>query len=152
MDYWLFQGNPDCYRVLDAIRDFDTLEWRVTRLGKEMQPGDGVTVWVSGKAAGIYALAELTTVPRHVDRFVDGSYWKSAALTFRPQDQPHAQIRLTAKLLDSPLLREDLKLDPVLKDLLVLKAPNSINFRVTEGQWERIQELRGAPYVAARAG
>lgn len=149
--HWLFQGNPKYYRVFDAIRDFDTLEWRVTELGKEMQPGDGVAIWVSGKAGGIYAMAELTTPPRHVEHFADEAYWDRAALTFLPQDQPHAELRFTAKLLDRPLLRRDLKLHPLLNSHLVLRMPNSTNFRVTEEQWQRIQELR-AEQTENRAG
>ena len=151
MAYWLFQGNPKYYRIFDATRDFNMLEWRVTRHGKEMQRGDGVAIWVSGKAAGIYALAELATTPRHVEHFADEAYWNHTALTFRPQDQPHAELRFTAKLLDRPLLRGDLKLDPLLNSHLVLRVPNSTNFRVTGEQWQRIQELR-ADQTENRAG
>lgn len=63
MSYWLFQGNPKSYRVLDGIRDFDELYWQVTRYTKELQPGDQVAIWVAGRGAGVYALAELTTTP-----------------------------------------------------------------------------------------
>ena len=34
--------------------------WLVTRYGKDITPGDGVLVWVSGKEAGIYAIAQVT--------------------------------------------------------------------------------------------
>ncbi len=57
MAYWLFQGNPKYYRVIDAIRDFEQMLWLVTRYGKDMAPGDGVLVWKSGDKAGIYAIA-----------------------------------------------------------------------------------------------
>jgi len=42
MAYWLFQGNPKYYRIIDAIRDFEQMPWLVTRYGKEIMPGDGV--------------------------------------------------------------------------------------------------------------
>jgi hypothetical protein len=41
MAYWLFQGDPKYYRILDGIRDFTQMPWLVTRYAKEMQPGDG---------------------------------------------------------------------------------------------------------------
>jgi len=64
MAYWLFQGNPKYYRIIDAIRDFEQMPWLVTRYGKDMVPGDGVLVWVSGKEAGIYAIAEIIESPK----------------------------------------------------------------------------------------
>ena len=27
MAYWLFQGNPKYYRVIDGIRDFEQMPW-----------------------------------------------------------------------------------------------------------------------------
>lgn len=57
MSYWLFQGNPKYYRVLDGIRDFEQMPWLVTRYGRHIAPSDGVLIWVSGKEAGIYAIA-----------------------------------------------------------------------------------------------
>jgi hypothetical protein len=35
MAYWLFQGNPKYYRILDGIRDFTQMPWFVTRYAKE---------------------------------------------------------------------------------------------------------------------
>ena len=30
MAYWLFQGNPKYYRIMDGIRDFEQMLWSVT--------------------------------------------------------------------------------------------------------------------------
>jgi|GEM_PF-4267640 len=38
----LFQGNPKYYRILDAIRDFYTLEWRVTQRGAHQASGSEI--------------------------------------------------------------------------------------------------------------
>jgi len=57
MAYWLFQGNPKYYRIMDGIRDFEQMLWSVTRYAKDMVSGDGVLVWVSEEQAGIYAIA-----------------------------------------------------------------------------------------------
>lgn len=53
MSYWLFQGNPKYYRILEAIRDLEQIPWLVTRYAKDIAVGDGVLVW--GKA-GVYAI------------------------------------------------------------------------------------------------
>ncbi|WP_199306625.1 hypothetical protein [Anabaena sphaerica] len=36
MTYWLFQGNPKYYRIIDGIRDFEQMPWLVTRYAKDI--------------------------------------------------------------------------------------------------------------------
>ena len=55
MAYWLFQGNPKYYRIIDGIRDFEQMLWLVTSYTKEFSPSDGVLIWKSGDKAGVYA-------------------------------------------------------------------------------------------------
>ncbi len=57
MAYWLFQGNPKYYQVVQAIQDFEEMLWLVTRYGKEIAVGDEVIIWMAGNDAGIYAIA-----------------------------------------------------------------------------------------------
>ncbi|MFZ9736399.1 MAG: EVE domain-containing protein [Prochlorotrichaceae cyanobacterium] len=138
--YWLFQGNPRYYKVLDAIQDFEQLPWTVTRYAKEMKVGEGVLIWMSGSEAGIYAIATMVSLPEIIAKPPDMAYWLEQG---KLGQKPCATIRFTQKLLDRPLLRSELKADPVLKDLTVIKQPNSTNFKVTEEQWQRVFELRG---------
>ena len=42
MTYWLFEGNPKYYRIIDGIGDFEQMPWLATRYAKEMAAGDGV--------------------------------------------------------------------------------------------------------------
>jgi hypothetical protein len=146
MAYWLFQGNPKYYRVLDGIRDFEQMPWLVTRYAKDIAPGDGVLVWVSGKEAGIYAKrfappsanAKVTESAQVITKLPDRKYWADAS---RATGKQQAIIEFTSKLIDKPLLKTDLLKDPILKNLLVIRAPNSTNFKITAEQWKRVQEL-----------
>ena len=138
MAYWLFQGNPKYYRVFDGIRDFEQMPWLVTRYGKDIAPGDGVLVWVSGKEAGIYAIAEVTEPAQVLIKLPDCKYWADAS---RATGKQQAIIQFTNKLLDRPLLKTDLVKDPILKNLLVIRAPSATNFKVTPEQWQRVEEL-----------
>ncbi|WP_414574291.1 hypothetical protein [Nostoc sp. CCY 9925] len=36
MTYWLFQGNPKYYLIIDGIRDFEQMPWLATRYAKDM--------------------------------------------------------------------------------------------------------------------
>jgi hypothetical protein len=58
-------------------------------------------------------------------------------------NKTYSKIRFTSKLLDKPVLREDLKLDSVLKTLMVIRQPNATNYKVTQQEWQRVHELRG---------
>lgn len=71
MVYWLFKENPKYYRVLDAIADFEQMSWWVIRYGKDTAIEDGVLVWVSGKEAGIYGIAEMIAQPEKLDNIRD---------------------------------------------------------------------------------
>lgn len=138
MVYWLFQANPKYYRVLDAIADFEQMPWLVTRYARDIKVGDGVLIWVAGKQAGIYATAEIIAPAEKLDDIPDRNYWiDKSRLGIKPQ----AMIHFTAKFPEKPLLREQLKQDPVLKDLLVIRAPNSTNFKVTPHQWQRVHQV-----------
>lgn len=141
MAYWLFQGNPKYYRLLQAIEEQEGLPWLVTRYSKEIQVGDRVLVWMAGPEAGIYAIAEVTKPPEIHPELPDGQYWlmpDQAKL-----DKPRVQLRFLRKLLGQPLRRHELKQDQILRDLPVIRAPNSTNFRVTEEQWQRVYSLKG---------
>jgi len=138
MAYWLFQGNPKYYRIIDAIRDQAQMPWLVTRYAQQMTVGDGVLIWQAGAEAGIYAIAELAELPKFWDQQPDKQYWLDKT---KIGGRPQALIRFTQKLTESPLLRSQLRNDPILKDLLVIRAPNSTNFKVTPEQWQHVVTL-----------
>ena len=54
-------------------------------------------------------------------------------------------VHLVPKIVKNsykPLLKEDLKLDAVLKTLTVIRQPNSTKYKVTQQQWLRVYELK----------
>lgn len=138
MAYWLFQGNPKYYRILDALRDFDEMYWPVTLFSKEIVAGDGVLVWMSGKKAGIYAVAEVVESAHILDQLLDLNYWIDAS---RAADKVQAKIRFTRKLLKNPLMRSDIKKDPSFQRFGVIRYPNATNYRVRPEEWQRVHEL-----------
>ena len=69
----------------------------------------------------------------------DIGYWLDKS---RLGEKPFATIRFTDKLLDRPLLRSELKQDPVLGALIVIRQPNGTNFKVSPEEWRRVYELK----------
>jgi hypothetical protein len=138
MAYWLFQGNPKYYRVLEAIKELKEIPWLVTRYAKDIAPSDGVIIWLSGSQGGIYATAEVIEPAQFLTEIPDKKYWVDST---RALGKQQAIIRFTNKFLESPLLKNQLQEDSVLKNLLVLRAPNSTNFKVSLEEWEQVQKL-----------
>jgi hypothetical protein len=138
MAYWLFQGNPKYYRVLEAIKELEAIPWLVTRYANDIAPSDGVIIWLSGSQGGIYATAEVIEPAQLLTEIPDKKYWVDST---RALGKQQAIIRFTNKFLESPLLKNQLQEDSVLKNLLVLRAPNSTNFKVSLEEWEQVQKL-----------
>jgi hypothetical protein len=138
MAYWLFQGNPKYYRVLEAIKELEAIPWLVTRYANNIAPGDGVIIWLSGSQGGIYATAEVIEPAQFLTEIPDKKYWVDST---RALGKQQAIIRFTNKFVESPLLKNQLQEDSVLKNLLVLRAPNSTNFKVSSEEWEQVQKL-----------
>ena len=138
MAYWLFQGNPKYYRVLEAIKELEAIPWLVTRYANNIAPGDGVIIWLSGSQGGIYATAEVIEPAQLLTEIPDKKYWVDST---RALGKQQAIIKFTNKFLESPLLKNQLQEDSVLKNLLVLRAPNSTNFKVSSEEWEQVQKL-----------
>ncbi|MFN7515281.1 MAG: EVE domain-containing protein [Dolichospermum sp.] len=138
MAYWLFQGNPKYYRVLEAIKELKEIPWLVTRYAKDIAAGDGVIIWLSGSQGGIYATAEVIEPAQFLTEIPDKKYWVDST---RALGKQQAIIRFTNKFVESPLLKNQLQEDSVLKNLLVLRAPNSTNFKVSSEEWEQVQKL-----------
>ena len=63
-EFWVFQANPNRYRIVEALRntnDNSNWNWMVNQHKKFIKEGDKVILWVGGKAAGVYALATVTS-------------------------------------------------------------------------------------------
>jgi hypothetical protein len=69
----------------------------------------------------------------------DKKYWIDKT---RLGSKPQAMLRFTQKWLEKPLLRDELKKDFILKDLVVIRAPSATNFKVTPQEWERVKGLK----------
>lgn len=138
MAYWLFQGNPKYYKVIQATQDFEEMLWLVTRYGKEIAVGDEVMIWVAGKDAGIYAIAQIIEPAQFRSEVSDRHYWLDKT---RIGTKPQAKIRFTKKLLEKPLLRSTVKENPVWQNLLVIRAPNSTNYKINPAEWQAVMQL-----------
>jgi EVE domain len=135
MKSWLFQANPKYSQILEAIQRLDGIYWLVTRYDKEITPSDQVLIWVAGKKAGIYAIAEVAEAPQFMDEPPDIDIW---TMPIRAKARFYAPVTFQQKLLDAPLLKSVLLYDRILYELEVIRRPRNTNFRVSDEQWHRV--------------
>jgi predicted RNA-binding protein with PUA-like domain len=140
VNYWLFQANPKKYDLVAELRTQEEgaeNDWTVSSYGNRMRAGDKVIFWVAGKEGGIYALGELAGEPYEREHQPTEEEIKQYSYLKAPQSVKYRYTRI----LDEPLLREDLKKHPVLRNMQIFKFANATNFEVTPEEWAAVQEL-----------
>jgi predicted RNA-binding protein with PUA-like domain len=145
---WLFQSNPDRYRIDDAIRERAEVTWTVRQSGKSIHAGDRVYIWRSGKQAGVVAVGSVLDDPSLRPHDADDPYWLDASGFTEAEPQVRVSIE---QLLDPPLLRDQLLQHPLLDKLQILKFANATNFGVTPEQDAALLELIGENWVPGLA-
>ncbi len=139
MPFWLFQANPKYSQIVPAIAELEQIHWLVTRYVSQIAPGDAVLIWIAGPKSGLYASAQVMESPQFLDAPPDLSYW---TMPMRARVRWYSLVRFQQTWLDCPLLKLEVRHDPVLRSLEVLRAPHNTNFRVTPEQWAQVQRLR----------
>ena len=138
---WIFQANPKRYDILNALGDeFDEDVWTVNQCKNDIRAGSIGLIWMSGKEAGIYAVADVTSDPEYMyDSEASTRYWLSDE--DRSQKKLRVKIKYRLKLLNNPVLRQELKNIHELQNLSIFKQPQGTNFLVSNDEWEIISEL-----------
>ena len=138
---WIFQANPERWDFINALLDpaLDETSWTVNQHQKEIRQGDIALIWMSGKEAGIYAVAEVISNPIFmIDTPEEEKYW------LREEDKGKSRlgvkIKIIKKLINNPILREELKNIEELRGLSILKFSQGTNFPVTQSEFSVINQ------------
>jgi len=131
MTHWLLQCNPDRY---DTVNPDWLTRWSFAHYGlaAKLHPGDQVVIWKSGKAAGVYAIAEVA----------EGEPYEDQTDTGFKRAEDIGRLFWTVDLQDGqplgrPVLKSTLKADPRFAHALILKIPAKANpFPVGDKEWD----------------
>lgn len=135
---WIFQANPNLYEIKESLRVETEEKWNLRQHRRDVQVGDRVLIWMSGKRAGIYAVGTLKTLPVvEADSSKGIGYWIDKRNGYRPIAR--AWVRYEKVMLDQPLLRDFLLCDPELWNMKILRSPQGTNFAVSEPEWRAIE-------------
>ncbi|MDP9314434.1 MAG: EVE domain-containing protein, partial [Chloroflexota bacterium] len=135
---YIFQSNPSYYDLPGAVNALREINWDVNRYVDSIHPGDTVYLWESGDNAGIVAVAHVTSHP--------------GPLGAAPGEEPYLrslresrdlnQVRLVVdRVLPRRVTRVELKDHPVLSNMLIMRAPNSTNFKLTDEEAEVLADF-----------
>jgi hypothetical protein len=95
---------------------------------------------MSGKEGGIYAVTNIISNPEYMyDSPESTKYWLSE------EDQSQKKLRVKyeykLKLINNPILKEELKNISELKNLAIFRQPQGTNFPVSNKEWDVISSL-----------
>lgn len=132
--YWIFQANPKVFRLKTALR-YEVLEtFAVTAHKKHVQIGDKVILWQTGKEAGVYGLASITSDIGDIEiSEAEAHYYKTIPET------PRVKIQVEYNLWRKPITKELLPNSSSF-DEFYAGLPGS-NFKATQSQYQEIVEL-----------
>jgi hypothetical protein len=136
---WILQGNPgrsDIRALIESGRPIRS--WAIGRHVHELTRGDRAALWVSGPAAGIYVIGEVT----------GPSYQDVADDTWTARDRGRrmwfAEVCLDDFLDGDPISRIELRADRRFARARILTQPQGANpFLTTDDEWSVIEELSG---------
>ena len=122
---WVFQANPRRFDLLQALQDGGAETWSVNQHRQDIQPGDRVWFRLTGPDAGIYAVGQVTSLPRpEANEFGD---WQ-VDVTFDSR-------------IDPPLLRAESDADPVLSAASALAGLMGTNLALPAEADIRLEEV-----------
>lgn len=132
MAYWLLRSEPDAYSWDDLVRDRAT-EWNGVRnytarnFLKDMQPGDRAFFYHSNTEKAAVGIMEITRAWQP-----DGEDGKWASVAVKPVEK-----------LARPVPLADIKAEPRLKELEMLRQSRLSVTPVRDAEWKVLLEMGG---------
>lgn len=132
MAYWLLRSEPDAYSWDDLVRDGAT-EWNGVRnytarnFLKDMQPGDRALFYHSNTEKAAVGVMEITRAWQP-----DGEDGKWASVAVKPVEN-----------LVRPVPLADIKAEPRLKELEMLRQSRLSVTPVRDAEWKVLLEMGG---------
>jgi hypothetical protein len=139
---WIFQGNPNRYDILNALNVNEignTIHWLVKQNKSKIHKGHLVLIWMSGKESGVYALARIECEPGLMkENIPERKYWIGD-----DENEIENRVRLSIlkRLVNKPLLKEELLKIPELSKLSILRQFQGTNFPVRNSEWNILYQL-----------
>lgn len=135
-NYWFFQSNPERYDIDGALRELETIRWRVPQHTAAIRAGDKVAIWRSGEQAGLIGAGIVLEPPRELDSPPEEA-------RFYRQEEPDAtDLRTTrAPIRVQPVNfvpKSRIAAIPELAEHQIVIAPMGTVFPINDTQWQAL--------------
>src|SRR5699024_5696254 len=138
--YWIFQGNQNIYRIVDALNAGHLTSWKVNGHKDKIKIGDKVILWQTGSQAGCYALAEvISEVGLIKEGKSENEYYVSEPTSDDSNQIESVRIKILKNLANSPILWQDVREDPRLSSFKA--GSQGTNFSATEEEYLFFENL-----------
>lgn len=134
VNYWLFQANPQVFRLQEALADDALRTFAVKAHKKNIKEGDKIILWQSGKKAGCYALATALSEPE----FIPLSDKEIAYFKRTPDEEQRIRLQIDYNLWNRPITKE---IVPNSQPFQAFYAGTpGTNFKATAAQYRQLVE------------
>lgn len=138
--YWVFQANPQYYKIEDALRANVVHSWRVNQNKKNIYIGDKVILWVTGEKAGVYALATVKSEVVKLSDTPDEIKFYPDINEYDPNEEVDSvELTIDYNLVENPILKTTILDHQILKNLT--RGLQGTNLKASRAQYEAILEL-----------
>jgi hypothetical protein len=136
-NYWIFQGSPKIYDVVNSLKDGALKSWSVSAHKDKIKVGDKVILWITGDKAGCYALCKVTSeIINREDDVIEQKYYTDSS---KLEKTDRVKIEVEHNLWDNPILNEHIENLPNLKGLKV--GHQGTNFSATKDEYEALLKI-----------
>lgn len=135
---WIFQGNPQYYDVRAAMKQLEEFNWEVRTYKSDIKIGDVVYIWEAGSDGGLLGSGVvISDVREAAESEAEKQFWVEQPDL---ESKPRVLIKRT-QIFDQLITRDDLKDEPGLSQLSLLRNPRGTNFPVTENEAKILERL-----------
>jgi hypothetical protein len=153
MNAWIFQGNPDRFDIDGYLQNLGLIYWSVTKFEDQINLGDSVFIWrAKGHKEGISGIiAKAVVIEKPCPQNeVSHPERRSESLWVKPENDVSnikaglalEDVRLTPDV--GMLTLEQIISIPALAQLQILTVRTGTNFKLSENQFQCINNLWGA--------
>ena len=128
MNSWVFQANPNFYRVDAALEALSDHTWLTNQHFKHIILGDEVFIWRCGKNAALVAVGTVLSNPALLAVPLDERKFEAEPLKF---DGKRLRVKVRVRKISPPVPREVLLGEPELSSVAVFRCCTGTNFALS---------------------
>ncbi len=136
-NYWIFQGNPKIYNVVEALNDNLLSTWNIKAHADKVKIGDRFILWLTGNNPGCYALGEVTSdIYESVDSEEQNKYYIDNS---KNTSAKRVKIKINKNLVNNPITKKEIEKVPELKNMNV--GLQGTNFTATKEEYQLLLDM-----------